>query len=173
MDRLQRRRSSFALLSIVVCGALFAACSSSDSQSGSAASSRDRSRGLCTLITPADVEAITGSAVGTPRSVLQGEITDCTYGSANPSHSVLIRYETSATASSFANKREAIVSLGNSVTAVSDLGDQAFTYSQTVGGTTQTTVVARQGMTMVLVTGTTATPDEVDALAQKALDRAD
>lgn len=84
----------------------------------------------------------------------------------------MIRYDTAATASSFADKREAAVSLGNSVTAVSHLGDEAFTYSQTVGGTAQTTVVARQGVTMVLVTGASATPDQVDALTQKALDRA-
>jgi len=103
------------------------------------ASSRDRSRGLCTSITPAEVGSITGFRVGTPGSVLQGSSTDCTYAAANPSHGVFVRYDTSATASAFATMREAIVRPGNLGTAVSDLGEQAFVYSHTVGRTTTTT----------------------------------
>ena len=124
------------------------------------------------MITPAEVGAITGFTVGTPVSVLQGTTTDCAYAAANPSHIVSIRYNTSATASSFDTKRDAIVPAGESVTAVSDLGQQAFVYSHTTGATTTTTVVARQGTVMVVVSGTAATPDQLEALAQEALGRA-
>jgi hypothetical protein len=126
---------------------------------------------MCTVITPAEIGAITGFRVGTPGSVLQGPTTDCTYAAANPSHRVFIRYNTAATASSFATNQEAIVP-GNSVTTIPDLGEQAFVYSHTVGATTTTTVLARKGTVMVMVTGTAATPDQVEALARKALDRA-
>jgi hypothetical protein len=171
-EPLRRRWSSLALLSILVSGAMLAACSSSDSSSKSSASSRDRSRGLCTLITPTEVGAITGFTVGTPGSVLQGTTTDCAYAAANPAHIVSIGYNTSATASSLDSKRDAIVPAGESVTAVSDLGQQAFVYSHTTGATTTTTVVARQGTVMVVVSGTAATPDQLEALARKALGRA-
>jgi hypothetical protein len=169
---LRRRWSCLALLSILISGAMLAACSSSDSSSKSSASTRDRSRGLCTLITPAEVRAITGFTVGTPASVLQGATTDCAYAAANPSHIVSIRYNTSATASSFDTKRDAIAPAGESVTAISDVGQQAFVYSGTAGATRTTTVVARQGTVMVEVTGTAATPGQLEALAQKALGRA-
>jgi hypothetical protein len=69
--------------------------------------------------------------------------------------------------------REAIVPAGNFVTAVSHLGEEAFAYSHTAGRTTTTTVLARQGTVMVMVTGTAATPSQLEALAQKALDRAE
>lgn len=170
MGPLRRRWSSFALLSLVTSGVLLSACSSSGSPVASTGSSGDRSRGLCELITPAEVEAITGNSVGTPGSVLQSDTTDCIYGAANPSHRVAISYTTSATASSFTKKRDAIVKLGSSVSTVPEIGEQAFVYSHTVGGTTTTTVVARQGA--VMVTGTAATADQVEALAQRALDRA-
>jgi hypothetical protein len=124
------------------------------------------------VITPAEVGAVTGFRVGTPGSVLQGPTTDCTYAAASPSHRVFIRYNTAATASSFATNQEAIVPPGNSVTTIPDLGEQAFVYSHTVGATTTTTVMARQGTVMVTVTGTAATPDQVEALAREALDRA-
>ena len=173
MDPLRRRRCSIALLGIAISGALLTACSNSGSPSSSTATVRDRSRGMCTLITPAEVGAITGFPVGTPGSVLQGPTTECTFAAANPSHRVLLRYDTSATASSFATLREAIVPAGNFVTAVSHLGDEAFAYSHTAGRTTTTTVLARQGTVMVMVTGTAATPSQLEALAQKALDRAE
>jgi hypothetical protein len=168
---LGQRCSSVALLSIAISSTLLTACSSSNSPSGFA-SSQDRSRGLCSSITPAEVEAITGNSVGAPASVLQGKTTECSYGAANPSHRVAIGYTTSATASSFTEKRDAIVNLGSTVTAVSGVGEEAFVYGHTVGATTSTTVVARQGTVMVMVTGTAATPDQVEALAQKALERA-
>jgi len=168
---LRNRRSFPALAGVLLVGSLVAACSTSNSGTGSTTSNPDRSRGLCTLITPAEVEAITGSAVGTPRSVLQGDTTDCTYSAGNASHSVLIRYVIPANAASFAGDERSVASQGKQVTAVPGLGDQAFAVSETVGGTTKNSVVARKGTTMVLVSGT-ATGAQVNELATLALDRA-
>ena len=105
--------------------------------------------------------------------MFQGKSTECLYGAANPSNRVAIGYTTSATPDSFAEKRDAIANLGSSVTAVSGIGEQAFVYGHTVGSTTTTTVVARQGGVMIEVTGTAATPDQLQALAQKAPDSAE
>jgi hypothetical protein len=124
------------------------------------------------LVTPAEVGAITGFPVGTPGTVVQDATTSCTYAAANPSHRVAIRYQTPATASSFTEKRDAILNLGSSVSTVPDLGDEAFFYSSTSGATTTTTTVARQGTVIVAVTGTAATQVQLEALAQKALDAA-
>ena len=172
MGQMRGRRPFSALLFVVISGALLAACSSSGSPSTSPATSPDRSRGPCTLVTPAEVEAITGFPVGTPGSVVQGTTTDCTYAASNPSHRVAIRYTKPATASTFADKRDAVVNLGSSVTTVSNVGDEAFVFSNTSGATTTTTVVARQGEAMVAVTGVAATQDQLEELAQKALDAA-
>jgi hypothetical protein len=172
MGPVSRQRSFGALLILGISGVLFTACSSSGAPSSSQTTSSDRSRGLCTLVNPAEVGVITGFPVGTPGSVVQGTTTSCTYSAANPSHRVAIRYQTAATAGTFTEKRDAIVNLGSSVSTVPNLGDEAFGYSHTLGATTTTTVVARMGTVMVAVTGTAATRTQLEALAQKALDAA-
>jgi hypothetical protein len=172
VGRIRRQRSCIAVLTFVISGLLTTACSSSGSPSTSPTASSDRGRGLCNSVTPAEVEAITGFPVGTPGTVVQGTTTSCTYAAANPTHRVAIRYQTPATVDIFTEKRDALVNLGSSVSTVPDLGDEAFVYSHTSGATTITTMVARQGTVMVVVTGTATTQVQLEALAQKALSAA-
>ena len=173
MDRQWRRRRSIAALTgLVVASAMLAACSTSSSSSGTTSTTTVvGSPSYCTLLSPADVQAVTGATVGSPRTVHQGPVTDCTYASANPSDAVLIRYTTGASSASFATEQSAFEKLGHTVTPVSGLGDEAYSFSESVGATTKNTVTARQGTVQVTVTGS-ATPAQVEELARQALARA-
>jgi hypothetical protein len=122
------------------------------------------------LVSPSDVQTVIGESVGVPRSVLQGATTDCTYKSANPSHAVLIRYNTAASAATFQSEKAAYASAGHQLTPVPAIGDEAFTFSTPSGLETKNTLVTRMGSTQVLVTGTPSTA-EVEALARLALTR--
>jgi len=169
MDRhTRRRRSLAAVAALMVASALLAACSSSSSSGTTSTTSAPGSPSLCTLLSPAEVTAVTGATVGTPRTVHQGSVTDCTHASADPSEAVLIRYTTHATAASFAIEQHGYEQLGHSVTPVTGLGDEAFSFSETVGATTKNTVVARNDTLQVVVTGS-ATPAQIESLARQAL----
>ena len=112
-----------------------------------------------------------GESVGSPRSVVQGGTTDCTYKSANPSHAVLIRYNTHSSASTFQSEMAAYAAAGHQLTPVPAIGDEAFAFITPSGPGTKTTLVARRGTTQVVVTGT-PTMAEVETLARLALSKA-
>jgi hypothetical protein len=153
------------------------ACSSSPSGSAGSSSTvtsttgrstTDVSQTACALITPAQVKQTMGSTVGKPTAEVKGSVTTCTYKAAVLSHSVIIAYDTAATATSFAQDRARIQSRQGPTTTVSGLADQAYSSTVTSGTETVNTVVTLQGSLQTIVTGT-ATLAQVKSMAEEIL----
>jgi hypothetical protein len=172
----KRRRLCVALGAFLLPLSL-SACSSSPS--GSAASSTtvtsttgpstpDVSQTACALISPAQVKQTMGSTVGTPTAQVKGSVTTCTYKAAVLSRSVIIGYDTAATATSFTQDRAQIQSRQGPTSTVSGLGDQAYSSSATSGKETVNTVVTLQGSLQTIVTGT-STLAQVQSMAERIL----
>jgi hypothetical protein len=143
---------------------------STDTTSHGSASTADQT--ACVFISPSDIKATMGVTVGRPKSSVRGAVTTCTYRSADLSHSVIIEYDTAATASSFAADRSTVESHKISVTSLSGLGDQAYSFSETSGQNIVNSVVAFQGALQTIVTGTSSS-DKVEAMAAEILNRID
>ncbi len=110
----------------------------------------------CALVSAADVNAIMGTTVSAPKAVVRGSVTTCTYRSATLSKSVIIEYDTAATAASFAAGRSEIGQHGGSTTAIGGLGNGTRAYSFTLNssGAPVNTVVALQGTLQTIVSST-------------------
>jgi hypothetical protein len=153
------------------------ACSSSPSTGSSTTlKSTDKTSGTtipmsqtaCALISPTQVKQTMGSTVATPTVKVQGSVTTCTYKAAELSRSVLIVYDTAATAASFAQDRSSIQSRQGQTTTLSGLADQAYSASATSGQETVNTVVTLQGSLQTIVTGTN-TLAQVKSMAEEIL----
>jgi len=125
----------------------------------------------CRLVSPAEIQAEVGVTVAIPGTSVHGKSTLCTYKAANLGQSIVIGYNSGATATSFAQNRTALRSRGDQLGKILGLGDEAYYAVAHTGGTTVTTVVARKGSEQVLVTGT-ATLTELETLAEQALAKA-
>jgi hypothetical protein len=126
------------------------------------------SQTACALISPTQVKQTMGSTVATPTVKVQGSVTTCTYKAAELSRSVLIVYDTAATAASFAQDRSSIQSRQGQTTTLSGLADQAYSASATSGQETVNTVVTLQGSLQTIVTGTN-TLAQVKSMAEEIL----
>jgi hypothetical protein len=154
------------------------ACSSSPSAGGtsttlpstgkSSGTTIPESQTACALISPAQVKQTMGSTVATPTVKMQGSVTTCTYKAAVLSRSVLIVYDTAATAASFAQDRSSIQSRQGPTTTVSGLGTKAYSSTATSGQATVNTVVTLQGSLQTIVTGT-STLAQVKSMAEEIL----
>jgi hypothetical protein len=153
------------------------ACSNSPSASSTTPKSTNETTGsstpdvgqtACALISPAQVKQTMGSTVGTPSAQVKGTVTTCTYKAAVLSRSVIIEYDTAATATSFAQDRSQIQSRQGPTTTLSGLADQAYSASAPSGQETVNTVVTLQGSLQTIVTGT-STLAQVKSLAEEIL----
>lgn len=123
----------------------------------------------CQLISPTGIHAALGTTVSDPSATVHGATTICTYKAADLTRSVIIRYDSDATANSFAADRALFRTKGGKVGKILGLGDEAYYVVATSGGKTVHTVVARRGDQNVLVTGTTGTLTQFEILASEAL----
>lgn len=114
------------------------------------------SQTVCTLISAAEVNSIMDTKVGAPHAVVRGSVTTCTYRSSTPSGSVIIEYDTAATAPSFATGRSEIEQHGGSTTAIEGLGKQAYSFSLNSSGAPVNTVVTFQRTLQTIVSSTTS-----------------
>jgi hypothetical protein len=126
------------------------------------------SQTACALISPAQVKQTMGSTVTTPTAQVDGSVTTCTYKAADRSRSVIIAYDTAATAASFAQDRSLIKSRQGPTTTVSGLGNQAYSSSAKSGQETVNTVVTLQGSLQTIVTGTSPLA-QVKSMAEEIL----
>jgi hypothetical protein len=126
----------------------------------------------CAFVAPAQVKANMGVTVGAPTSIVHGSVTTCTYKAPELSKSVIIEYDTSATASSFAADRSTIESHHVSTTSVPGLADQAYSFSEASGQNKVNAVVTLQGSLETIVTGTSSSA-QVEALAEEIVDKID
>ncbi len=159
-----RRRLCVALGALLLPLSVTACSSSPSASAGSSTTVKSstkttgttipESQTACALISPAQVKQTMGSTVATPSAQVDGSVTTCTYKAADRSRSVIIAYDTAATAASFAQDRSLIKSRQGPTTTVSGLGNQAYSSSATSGQETVNTVVTLQGSLQTIVTGT-------------------
>ncbi len=105
-----------------------------------------------------DVNQIMGTHVGPPKAVIRGSVTTCTYRSSTLSKSVIIEYDTAATAASFAAGKSSIQQHGAITTAIGgpDLGTEAYSFTLNSSGAPVNTVVTFQGTLQTIVSSTTS-----------------
>ncbi len=99
-----------------------------------------------------------GTTVGQPKAVVRGSVTTCTYRSPTLSKSVIIEFDTAATAASFAAGRTEIEQHGGSTNEVGGLvgGTQAYSFTLSSSAAPVNTVVTFQGSLQTIVSSTTS-----------------
>jgi hypothetical protein len=124
----------------------------------------------CAIVTVAEVNAALGTALGGRHIDTSSPPTSvCTYSGGTASRSVIIRFQTGQDASSFAGDKATLNGSGQQTTDVSGFGDEAYAYVLTVpGGIAVTTLVARKGDVVVLISASTAL-GPIETLMQKIL----
>jgi hypothetical protein len=111
-----------------------------------------------------------GVAVMEPTPLVRGSVTTCTYKSTTLSHSVIIEYDTDATAASFAADQSTIESHQLVTTPISGIGDKAYSFSEESAQTTVNTVVSLSGSLQTIVTGTSSL-SQVKNMSAEILDK--
>ena len=92
-----------------------------------------------------------------PTALTQGATTQCAYRAESvPDGTVIIRYDTDTTVSSFVKYRSVFERHGLRLGPITDLGDQGYYFTEQVGHNTVSTVVLLEGSLQLLVTGTAA-----------------
>jgi hypothetical protein len=113
-----------------------------------------------------------GTQVGAPHAIVRGSVTTCTYRSPTLSKSVIIEYDTAATAATFAAGKSAIQQHGGTTTAIGgpDLGTEAYTFTLNSSGAPVNTVVTFQGKLQTIVSSTTSA-NAVQRMAEAILQK--
>ncbi|HZU80985.1 MAG TPA: hypothetical protein VE991_13790 [Acidimicrobiales bacterium] len=144
--------------------------SSSSSSSSSTTSSRSSGGGAasCSDVPASEVNSALGTTVGDPSSTVNGPVTVCTYKSTSPVATVIVRFQTGMTQSSFTSDRSQFDQHGEPTQSVSGIGDAAYSSSIGSGQYTNNTLVVLKGSTELLVTAP-ASLAQVQALAQQIL----
>jgi len=110
------------------------------------------------------VNAALGTSVGAPSTQNNGSVTVCTYRSTTPIQTVIIRVDTGSSAGTFAAEKSQASMGGQTVTAVTGVGDDAYATTLSGGGFTTNTFAVRVGTAEVQVSGP-GTPDHTQAYA--------
>ncbi len=97
-----------------------------------------------------------GTTVGQPSAVVRGSITTCTYKSSTLTKSVIIEYDTAASAKTFATSRTDIEQHGGSTTTITGLASQAYSFTLNSTGPPVNTVVTLQGTNQTIVSSTSS-----------------
>jgi hypothetical protein len=133
-------------------------------------SARPTSNVNCGIVSVAEVNAALGTAVG-GRHIDNSNLpaTVCTYSGGTAAKTVVIRFQTGQDSFTFADDKASLSSNGQQITDVSGYGDEAYTSVLTApGGIAVTTLVARKGDVVVLISAPTAL-GPVETLMQKIL----
>ena len=155
---------------------LLGACSSSSTAGGTTTTTRaaghQGSTSVCSLVTPAEIQAQLDKAVKAPLVQNTAAATLCTYPSAHTSEvadSVVIGFRANVTdAVAGAKQAQARKKFGQTTDA-SGGNDTAYYYQVTSGGKTVTSLVTLVGTTQVTVTSTATVP-QAEALTQQVFD---
>jgi len=143
----------------VLVGAVSSGCASSSGTTTTTLSPSTKAileaRGaLCTLITPADVKAVTGQSVALPKVGIHGVQTTCNYKAHVLASSVVTQFDSGATSASFQTFRSKAVSTFGQTTPVTGLTAGAYSFSATVGAGSLNSVVALVSSTQIMISGT-------------------
>jgi hypothetical protein len=112
----------------------------------------------CAIVTVGEVNAALGTAVGA-RHVDSSSppATVCTYSGGTPSKTVIVRFQTGQDTYDFANGKATLNSDRQTTTDVTGYGEEAYTSALSgPGGIAVTTLVARKGDVVVLISAPTA-----------------
>ncbi|HEY4928012.1 MAG TPA: hypothetical protein VIH95_02610 [Acidimicrobiales bacterium] len=107
---------------------------------------------LCSLVNAADVRTIFGAAARAPYVIQHGTVTTCSFLAPNHGVAVSVHFDTGANSASFASEKAVFVTDGESLVAVTRLGDESFGATAASGQKTVSSVVVRKGTTEVAVT---------------------
>lgn len=118
----------------------------------------------CADAPAAAVNAALGTSVGAPSTQTNGSVTVCTYSSTSPIQTVIIRVDTASSAGTFAAEKSQASTGGQTVTAVTGVGDDAYATTLSGGGFTTNTFAVRIGTVEVQVSGP-GTPAQTQAYA--------
>jgi hypothetical protein len=150
---------------------LATSCSSSPVTPKAAAITPTTNKGLCTLVAPSVIATVLSESMTFPETLTHNSTTECVYRSKQGSSTaVLILYETDSSGSTFAKSRENFERRGLKLGPITDLGDQAYYFSEKAGTGSVTTVAVAKGSLQLLVTGT-ATLDQIGSIARYALNQ--
>jgi hypothetical protein len=133
-------------------------------------SARPTTNVSCAIVTVAEVNAALGTALGGRHiDTSNPPTTVCTYSGGTASRSVIVRFQVGQDASTFAGDKATLNGSGQQTTDVSGYGDEAYTYVLAApGGITVTTMLARKGDVVVLISASTAL-GPIEILMQKIL----
>jgi hypothetical protein len=124
----------------------------------------------CGIVSVAEVNAALGTTAGA-RHIDNSNLpaTVCTYSGGTASRTVIVRFQTGQDTYTFADDKASLNSNGQQTTDVSGYGDEAYTSVLTApGGIEVTTLVARKGDVVVLISAPTAL-GPIETLMQKIL----
>jgi hypothetical protein len=133
-------------------------------------SARATSNVTCASVTVAEVNAALGTTVGA-RHIDNSNLpaTVCTYSGGTASRTVIIRFQAGQDTYTFASDKASLNSNGQQTSDVSGYGDEAYISVLTApGGIAVTTLVARKGDVVVLISAPTAL-GPIETLMQKIL----
>jgi hypothetical protein len=133
------------------------ACSSGSTAGGTTttdATATQSSKSICSVVTPGDIQATLGTAVGEPIVRNGPTITTCTYPAADGSKSVLLSFRIDVSTTEAAEEQTAAKKLHATTQNVSGVGDGAFSYTLQQGGHTVTALVTLVGENQFAVTST-------------------
>ena len=149
------------------------ACSATPTATGSTTTTRAASHqgvgSVCATVTPAQIARTLAKPVRTPGVTTSARTTVCTYpasGSDQASAAVIVGFRGGVTPADFTAEKAKLGTLHGSTTDISGIGDQAYSYSQDVGGHSVTSVATLVNRTQVTVTST-ASIDQAEALTKE------
>ena len=156
-------------------GVIACACSSSPGTTATTLSAGTRAalkaRGaLCTLITPADIKAVTGVSVAQPKVGIHGRQTTCNYKAHVLASSAVTQFDSAVSPTAYQSFNSKVTSTFGQTTPVTGLPPGAYSFGASVSSGTLHSVVALVGSTQLMVTGTYPLT-QLEALASKIVSR--
>jgi hypothetical protein len=127
---------------------------SSTAASASTTTTTSPNRGdqpICSLVEPSLIESSLDTVVGQAHATVRGSTTTCTYVGANPSQTVIIGYNTSATSSTFESDKSSIAARASSTIDLPQYGSTAYAATVSSGGETVNTVVVFRAALQVTI----------------------
>ena len=125
--------------------------------------------GLCKLVSPSVVATALNTSMTFPETLVHNSTTECVYRSKQGTNAaVLIRYDIEASGSTFARTELDFERRGLKLGPITQLGDEAYYFSEPAGGAIVTTVVVRTGSRQLLITGA-GTLDQIGSIARYTL----
>lgn len=164
------------MIALVGVALLVTACSSGSAGTGTSVTSTPTTTGpgtasartACDSISPAQVKAATGTAVGPPHVTVHGLVATCSYPAPDAGQTVAIQYASGADPTQFNADETQVADKYGPVTTVTGLGDRACYSTTPAGARTATTVVTLTGSLQFIVTST-ASLAQMEDLAQVVL----